>query len=94
MRDLPPPPPIPDHACPRCGHRHDAYTSLGADDQVVEPGALALCIGCGALSVFDDGMRPRPLTAGEAFALMTSDRWPEIEVAQEALQALRAEREG
>ena len=59
--------------CWSCGNTNDAVT--GNDGSSPSPGDVALCIRCGALSVFDDALRQRPPTR-EAEAQAIAD--PEV----------------
>jgi hypothetical protein len=58
--------PIERDACPFCGHWLDRVTAGPANpDAVPVPGDITLCIQCGGVLVFDDGMKVRPPTPEE-----------------------------
>ena len=54
-------------ACPRCRYVFDVVTPSGHEDNeaVPSPGDFSVCIGCGAVLVFDALMRVRLATLDE-----------------------------
>ncbi len=55
----------PEAQCLSCACKFDAATGEGA----LHPGALSVCIRCGAVAMFDDDLRVRPLTGAEEEAV-------------------------
>jgi hypothetical protein len=66
---------IPIHTCV-CGKQSDVATHM---DKVPKPGDIAYC---GELTVFDEDMTQRALSAGEFEALKAGPHWEQIEAAQ------------
>ncbi len=63
---------IPAQLCPSCGYMMDTatHTADGSDDgDGPAPGDYGMCVSCGELLCFDDGMNYRVPTAGEINAL-------------------------
>jgi len=53
--------------CPACGHKMDRGTPVpGQSLKVPEPNTLSICIRCTTVSMFDDNMQLRTLTAEES----------------------------
>lgn len=61
--------------CWHCDRPLDAATPIDAGDPVPEPGAVSLCLYCGAVGVFADDMRLRPPTEPELDELGQSEEF-------------------
>lgn len=63
--------------CPTCGYRFDAASRLtddpGAQAEAPDDGSVSICLACGSLGIFADGVtRLRLPTADERAELMAS----------------------
>lgn len=47
---------VPRSICTACGKLLDSAACVGEDDMVPNPGDFTVCIGCGHLMVFGEGM--------------------------------------
>ncbi len=70
--------------CPICGHKTGAASGVWTD-QSPRPGDVSLCLYCGGVIVFEDGLESHPITPEEEEGLSNSLR-AQIERVQEALQ--------
>lgn len=78
--------------CPGCGI---VLTAVSPTRGVKGPeeGSLNICLKCGFLSIFGEGMALRPLTR-EEFESIPQDIKEEVMIVQVAQQVFRAERNG
>lgn len=53
---------IPQQPCPQCGRVMELASSLTSDDAVPSCGDVTICIGCGAVMMFDFAMRVQVLS--------------------------------
>lgn len=60
---------MPELQCPVCKTPHDGATCISDDQCAPNPGDLTVCIDCGALSIFTDDNKRRPLTVEEVTEL-------------------------
>lgn len=69
---------MPETRCANCGKRLDRASGVVAKNarnfKRPKPGDLSLCIGCGHVSVFDEGLRLRAPTAAEIVKWAGDDR--------------------
>lgn len=73
--------------CPECGYALDAATSM-TGQWSPSPGALTLCLSCGALLRFDDDLRPTGCTdAAEMVAALESGLRDLVEATQQRIRA-------
>jgi len=80
--------PLPRGSCPLCGYVFDAASDCYGKDRP-KPGDLSLCLSCGAVLVFDDGMIPILPQAGDLEKL-DSLTHRQILRAQRAILEMRA----
>lgn len=50
---------IPENNCTNCGKRLDAVDNLGEEEEMPEPGNFTVCLGCGHVMVFAEGLSLR-----------------------------------
>jgi hypothetical protein len=62
----------PSITCPLCGATRETSYAHDGSDVVPSPGDLSVCRYCCAVMIFDDEMRPRPLTQAETMDLLTT----------------------
>lgn len=61
--------PVPATRCPACGRRVEEASGVTLGGEAIpgpSPGDLTVCIGCGALLAFADGLALRPMTDRDA----------------------------
>jgi hypothetical protein len=56
---------MPEHKCLACGEALDSATNFFEGKQTPEPGDKTICIKCGHVMAFDDGLKFRELTPFE-----------------------------
>jgi len=56
---------IAESRCPNCGWHVSHTTNVDGEDIAPECGQLTLCYFCGAVMIFDAGLKPRWLTQDE-----------------------------
>ena len=78
----------PENRCPKCGHRLDRATGLQDDLAQARPGDLSLCIACGEMLVFEEGLLLRSL-APEEFNALESPLQAQLVKTQLVLRAAR-----
>lgn len=77
--------------CPACGALHRAATSVRPGQYSPIPGSASLCFDCGALAIYDENLRLRPMRVEELEDWKRSAAWPAIEAVQAKIRARRAE---
>lgn len=70
---------VPTTACLNCGKLLDAAMNANTNERP-DPGSLSICLYCGAVTIFGDDLRLRPLTQGE---------FDELQAQPETLKFLR-----
>ena len=76
-------------ACPWCGHHLDMATGVGTD-KLPRPGDRSICIGCGAVCVFEADLTLRRADAVET--MQVYNRHPQAFQAWEETVGRRARR--
>jgi len=56
---------MPPTACLGCGVRIDGATHVGEEDSAPDPGSITVCIMCGHIQAYDEGLQLRELTLEE-----------------------------
>ena len=75
---------VPAAHCTACGKRVDAASCLREDDAYPEPGDATVCLECGHLMIFTDGLGLRDPNAAEAHDLAGNKQLLEIQKMREA----------
>jgi hypothetical protein len=71
--------------CPRCAYEVDAASGLTSDD-APSPGDIALCLNCGAINVYLDGLQIRKSSNTEEQAVLRSSQGPMVARARAEIQ--------
>jgi len=80
---------VPATACPGCGRRNDAATSVFSDSKP-SPGSVSVCIACGHISVFNADLTLRNPTDAETREIAGDRRILAVQRARDQLmQELR-----
>ena len=59
--------PLPLSPCLGCGYGMDAATDVEGTSTPPSPGDVAICLNCGYIALYDDGMKLRDLTSDEMY---------------------------
>jgi hypothetical protein len=83
---------MPGNVCPTCGKAADGGTSLDdkAAARMPKPGDIAICLYCGALNRYGEGLRLHPCTPAERKSLLRDPRIAKlVEIASTTSRAWR-----
>jgi hypothetical protein len=69
--------------CPYCGRKLSAASHF-SEEVAPHPGDISICIGCGEVLLFDEGLRVRRPTTAELIELQMRPIWSEIAAHQKA----------
>lgn len=75
--------------CPVCGYKAECHTDVDSDVPIPHPGAVALCIECGAFNLFDDNLDLRAPTELEAEEFSRSEQLARVHAAWVIVDARR-----
>jgi hypothetical protein len=56
---------MPPTVCLGCGGKIDGATHVGEEDTTPDPGSVVVCIYCGHIMAYDEGLKLRELTLEE-----------------------------